>query len=170
MKNLITVVGREYIYFSIDPYLFSLGKRDKLFKIIQIIIIKLFSLIKKMRNSTYREYVYISINPYFFILGKKDYVFKIFENKTREQKVLLIVTLGFLILDSFILFADFFAGGRLKTYLSFLILQAIIKFMILMYFNPYNALHNFKAALPYIGGVYVMYFFSKSKNNKTQTL
>ena len=130
--------------------------------------------INLMVNLIRFEYNLFVINPSDFFLAKKEKIIRDISSKTEEQKALLSVIIGFLVLDLVIIFSDTFdilavfkffpdlwMNEKLNIYFSFIIIQSVLKFIILTYYNPKNPWHNFKTALPYIGGVYASYFFLK---------
>ena len=89
----------------------------------------------------------------------KNLILKSWKEKTAEQKVLLAVTIIFVITDSIILTTDLFKGYILKMYLIFLVGQAVVKFIVLVIFNKNNLDHNLFASIPYLGGLYAIFYF-----------
>ena len=126
-----------------------------------------------------REYFYFTIDPLLFLLVKIENTIKNYLNKTQEQKIILFVTVGFLVLDLVIIESDSFdllaifkffpnlwLSEKWNIYFSFLSIQSLLKLIILSYFNINNFWQNFKTALPYFGGFYGFYFFIFSNKKK----
>lgn len=126
------------------------------------------------------EYILLKISPVDFFLAKKKKILLDIKNKTEEQKIILFVILGFLVLDLIIIFSDtfdllavfkffpdFFMSEKWNIYFSFLLVQSLMKFIILSYYNFNNTWHNIKTSLPYLGGIYAVYFFCFCKKEKT---
>ncbi len=172
LKLVVSLVSKEYLFFSMNPYVFFLAK-------IKIIVDSFFKKIKLVANKIRMEYMFFSIHPYDFFIGKIEKAVNIYLNKTREQKIIFLVTVSFLILDTVIIYSNTFdilavfkffphslVGEKWNIYLSFLLIQSILKFMILSYYNFNNFWHNFKTSIPYFGGFYAAYFFIFSEKKK----
>jgi len=132
--------------------------------------------INLMVNLVRLEYSLLKLNPYDFFLAKKEKIFQNISNKTEEQKIILLVILSFLLLDLTIIcsntfdilaifkfFPDFLISEKWNIYLSFLLIQSLLKFIVLSYYNLNNTWHNIKTSLPYFGGFYAIYFFMHKK-------
>jgi len=89
------------------------------------------------------------------------------QSKSHEQKVLMLVTIAFWIVDILIFLSGISLDKKIDSYALSLCIRFCLRFVIFSFFNKKHVTRNLIAALPIVGSVYATLFFFFGKNKKT---